>query len=56
MVAGGHAWLEDSGFSRTILFRQGEYMQLVCVYFVQTWFCGVLLINHSLLAYTSVLD
>ena len=43
-------------FSQTILIRQGEYMQLVCVYFAQTWLCGVLLINHGLLAYTSVLD
>jgi hypothetical protein len=38
-------------FSETILIRQGEYMQLVCVYFAQTWRCGVLLINHGLLAY-----
>ena len=43
-------------FSQTILIRQGEYMQLVCVYFTQTWLCGVLLTNHGLLAYTSVLD
>ena len=32
------------------------HMQLVCVYFTQTWLCGVLLTNHGLLAYTSVLD
>ena len=43
-------------FSRTILICQGAYMQLVCVYFTQTWLCGVLLTNHGLLAYTSVLD
>ena len=43
-------------FSRTIFILQEEYMQLVCVYFAQTWLCGVLLINHSLLACTSVLD
>ena len=43
-------------FSQAILIHQGEYMQLVCVYFAQTWLCGVLLINHGLLAYTSVLD
>ena len=40
--------------SQAILIHQGEYMQLVCVYFAQTWLCGVLLINHSLLACTSV--
>ena len=56
MVAGGRAWLGDSDFPRTIFTRQEEYMQLVCVYFAQTWLCGVLLINHGLLAYTSVLD
>jgi hypothetical protein len=43
-------------FSQTILICQGAYMQLVCVYFTQTWFCGVLLTNHGLLACTSVLD
>ena len=31
-------------------------MQPVFVYFTQTWLCGVLLTNHDLLAYTSVLD
>ena len=49
-MAGGHAWLGDSDFPRTIFTRQEEYMQLVCVYFAQTWLCGVLLINHGLLA------
>ena len=43
-------------FSRAILICQGAYMQLVCVYFTQTWLCGVLLTNHGLLACTSVLD
>ena len=43
-------------FSWTIQICQGAYMQLVCVYFTQTWLCGVLLTNHGLLAYTSVLD
>ena len=56
MVAGSHGWLGDSDFPREILICQGAYMQLVCVYFAQTWLCGVLLINHGLLAYTSVLD
>ena len=48
--------LENLRFSRAILICQGDYMQLVCVYFAQTWLCGVLLRNHGLLAYTSVLD
>ena len=43
-------------FSPSILIYQGAYMQLVCVYFTQTWLCGVLLTNHGLLACTSVLD
>jgi hypothetical protein len=43
-------------FSQTILICQGVYMQLVCVHFTQTWLCDVLLTNHGLLAYTSVLD
>ena len=52
MVAGGHAWLGDSDFPKPFL----SVKQLVCVYFTQTWLCGVLLTNHGLLAYTSVLD
>ena len=43
-------------FSWTIFICQGVYMQFVCVYFTQTWFCIVLLTNHGLLAYISVLD
>ena len=54
MVAGSHGWLGDSDFPREILICQGAYMQLVRVYFTQTWLFGALLINHGLLACTSV--
>ena len=54
-MAVGRAWLWDLDFPELFL-SVGVYMQLVCVYFTQTWLCGVLLTNHGLLAYTSVLD
>jgi hypothetical protein len=33
--------LRNLRFSQTILICHGVYMQLVCVYFTQTWLCGV---------------
>jgi hypothetical protein len=43
-------------FSMYYSYPSGKYVQLACVYFAQTWLCGVLLINHGFLAHTSVLD
>jgi hypothetical protein len=56
MVAGGRAWLGISQIFPNYSYPSRRIYTAVCVYFAHTWLCGVLLIKHGLLAYTSVLD